>query len=217
MFSGTTQPIVSDSTQRHGGEPNWTDLIDRIRACDSDAVAELYAKFCKGLRYFLLRQLGSQDAEDRVHDVIIAVIKAIQSGSVRESEKLPGFVKTVAHRSCARSIASLVKDRQREGDLDEKTANARDCQIDPEARVLIQERVGIARQAFFQLSVRDMEVLRRFYLEEQLPGRICRDMNLTDTQFRSIKSRAKGRFGEIGRKRVSAKTCLLQSLQPRVA
>lgn len=154
--------------------------------------------------------------EDGVHDVIIAVIKAIQSGSVREPEKLPGFVKTIAQRRCARSVTNLAKKRQREGDI-EKTANAPDCQIDPETRLLIQEQVEIARQALSQLSARDQEVLRRFYVEEQLPRQICCDMNLTEAHFRLVKSRAKARFGEIGRKRVTSKSSLVQRLQRRAA
>jgi DNA-directed RNA polymerase specialized sigma24 family protein len=53
------------------------------------------------------------------------------------------------------------------------------------------------------LPKRDREVLARFYLEEQAHGQICREMGLTETQFRLVKSRAKARFGELGKTRFS--------------
>jgi RNA polymerase sigma-70 factor, ECF subfamily len=56
------------------------------------------------------------------------------------------------------------------------------------------------------IGKRDREVLIRFYLEEQTPERICREMGLTETQFRLIKSRAKARFGELGKRRFALKS-----------
>ena len=53
------------------------------------------------------------------------------------------------------------------------------------------------------LPQRDREILIRFYLHEQRPEQICEDMNLSETQFRLIKSRAKARFGELGKRRMS--------------
>lgn len=50
------------------------------------------------------------------------------------------------------------------------------------------------------LAVRDREILMRFYLDEQSQDQICAEMGLTETQFRLLKSRAKARFGELGRK-----------------
>ena len=46
----------------------------------------------------------------------------------------------------------------------------------------------------------DRQVLLRFYYQGQMPEQICRDLGLTDTQFRLRKSRAKKRFEEIARK-----------------
>ena len=43
----------------------------------------------------------------------------------------------------------------------------------------------------------------RFYLREQTPEEICDEMGLTETQFRLLKSRAKARFAELGRKKLS--------------
>jgi hypothetical protein len=40
----------------------------------------------------------------------------------------------------------------------------------------------------------DLEPRRRFYLRQQSPETICRELDLTETQFRLKKSRAKARL-----------------------
>jgi hypothetical protein len=50
------------------------------------------------------------------------------------------------------------------------------------------------------MPARDREVLTRFYLQEQTVSQIAEEMSITETQFRLIKSRAKARFSELGRK-----------------
>jgi RNA polymerase sigma-70 factor (ECF subfamily) len=55
------------------------------------------------------------------------------------------------------------------------------------------------------LPARDKEILTRFYLREQSQEQICAEMSLTETQFRLLKSRAKARFGEIGKKKLASK------------
>jgi DNA-directed RNA polymerase specialized sigma24 family protein len=50
------------------------------------------------------------------------------------------------------------------------------------------------------ISRRDREILRRFYVEEQSQETICEEMGLSYNQFRLLKSRAKARFGELGKR-----------------
>ena len=59
------------------------------------------------------------------------------------------------------------------------------------------------KDVLYSISERDREILTRFYLREQSQEQICEDMNLTETQFRLLKSRAKARFGELGRRKVT--------------
>ncbi len=50
------------------------------------------------------------------------------------------------------------------------------------------------------LTARDREILTRFFLLVQSEDEICAEMGLMETQFRLLKSRAKARFAELGRK-----------------
>jgi RNA polymerase sigma-70 factor, ECF subfamily len=63
------------------------------------------------------------------------------------------------------------------------------------------------------LSWRDREILTRFYLRGESQERVCSEMNLTGTQFRLLKSRAKARFGELGKRRLQQRS--LPSVFPR--
>ena len=62
------------------------------------------------------------------------------------------------------------------------------------------ERAEIARKVLNGVSRRDRDILNRFYVLEQSQEQICADMGLSYNQFRLLKSRAKARFGEMGKK-----------------
>ena len=53
------------------------------------------------------------------------------------------------------------------------------------------------RDLLGSLNDKERQILTRFYLHEQSKEQICREMDLTDTQFRLAKSRAKQRLGRM--------------------
>jgi RNA polymerase sigma-70 factor (ECF subfamily) len=67
----------------------------------------------------------------------------------------------------------------------------------------VRQKAELMKSALEALSQRDRDILVRFYLQEQSQEQICREMSLTETQFRLLKSRAKAKFGEIGRKKLA--------------
>ena len=77
-----------------------------------------------------------------------------------------------------------------------------DERVDPEGDALRRQKVEIMEQVLETISTRDREILTRFYLYEQSQEQICREMGLNDTQFRLLKSRAKSRFAELGKRRL---------------
>ena len=180
----------------------WSPLVERIRAGDRAAMEELYGLFSKGIRFYLCRQLGPQDLDDRLHDVFLTITQAIQSGELREPERLMGYVRTVVRRQVAARIDANVNARRRQASLEDGIV-LRDHSPDPERLAIRGETIEVALRILNSITKRDREVLVRFYLDEQPAEQICRDMDLTETQFRLIKSRAKARFGELGKARLS--------------
>jgi RNA polymerase sigma-70 factor, ECF subfamily len=201
---------LDENTPRQHGEPDpanplpdidWADLVACIQQGRPEAMERLYAIFGRGIRFYLTRQLGAQDIEDKIHDIFIITLNAIRRGDLREPERLMGFVRTIARRLVASQITRLIEERREHSDVEENPALI-DRRVDPEAEIIHDERVLLMRAVLEEIAGKDREILTRFYLYEQPQEQICREMKLTDTQFRLLKSRAKARFGELGRKRL---------------
>jgi RNA polymerase sigma-70 factor, ECF subfamily len=175
-------------------------MVERIQAGDPSGMEELYGVFNTGIRFYLCRQLGPQDLDDKVHDAFLTITQSIRRGDLREPERLMGYVRTVIRRQVAGYIGTAVESRRNLVDPDHGVM-LRDRQPDPERKAIEGQNVELAMRVLNSLPRRDREVLVRFYLQEQSPRQICRDMSLTQTQFRLTKSRAKARFTELGQAR----------------
>src|ERR1039458_10207376 len=191
----------------HVAEPAWEELVERIRAGETSGMEELYRVFSNGIRFYLYRQFGSQDLDDKVHDIFVIVALAIRGGELREPERLMGYVRTVVRRQVAGYIESAVHSRVRQTGLD-KGMLLSDRRPDPERAAIERQNMDLAMRVLNSVRKRDREVLIRFYLKEQTAPEICREMDLSDTQFRLIKSRAKTRFGELGKSRLGLPTVI---------
>ena len=194
-----------DDSATAASSVDWQELVARIRCGDESGMAELYRVFGRGIRYYLCRQLGLQELDDKVHDTFVIVVQAILRGDLREPERLMGFVRTVVRRQVAAHIDHVVHSRREELHLD-VGVRVVDAGRNPEQHMAFQQKVDFMLQILDRLSPRDREILNRFYLQEQPQEQICREMNLTETQFRLLKSRAKARFGELGKRKLQQKT-----------
>lgn len=181
---------------------DFASLVERIRVSDPQGMEELYRIFSRGVRYYLCRQLGTQELEDKVHDTFLIVVQAIRRGDLREPERLMGFIRTVVRRQVAAHIETTIHTRREQLDLETGAALA-DGNHGPEETAIVAQKAELMEKILRGLNKRDREILTRFYLDEQPQEKICAEMKLTDTQFRLLKSRAKTRFGELGRKRLA--------------
>jgi RNA polymerase sigma factor (sigma-70 family) len=182
------------------GSSDWEALVAQIREGGQAGMEALYATFSRGIRFYLSRQLGPQELEDKMHDTFLIVVQAIQKGELREPSRLMGFVRTIVRRQVASYIGKLVSNRRDQVEI-ETGVRIADLRRNPEELAIDDQRVEIMRQLLRGISNRDREILTRFYLDGQSQEQICSEMGLTSTQFRLLKSRAKARFGELGRRR----------------
>lgn len=209
----TAEPTVDNESvdQLPGGDDayaGWVDLVQRIRAVEegsqAEGMEELYQLFSRGIRFYLVRQLGAQELDDKIHDTFVVVVQAIRRGELREPSRLMGFVRTIVRRQVAAHIDKVVQSRREQTELD-NTVRIADPGADPEEIAIFSERKDLIHRVLSEIPARDREILTRFYLEEQSQEQICSEMDLSDTQFRLLKSRAKARFGELGKKRLAHK------------
>jgi RNA polymerase sigma-70 factor (ECF subfamily) len=193
------EPNVEVAVQE---ETSWVALVERVRSGDPSGLEELYRVFSKGIRFYLCRQVGPQDLDDKVHDLFLIITEAIQRGDLREPERLMGYVRTIVRRQVAAHIDNAVQARRNQTDLEYGLALS-DFRPNPERRIIDEQNMALAMRILNSLHKREREVLMRFYLKEQTAEQICGEMDLTETQFRLIKSRAKARFGELGKRRLA--------------
>jgi RNA polymerase sigma-70 factor (ECF subfamily) len=210
----TSGPILTlPNTSQEGGHPEGgrdpslsyaelEKLVNRIHLRETDGMAELYELFWSSICFYLCRQLGPQEMNDKVHDTFVIVVEAIQLGELRDASRLMGFVRTVARRQVSVYIDKVVQARRSQMDLD-STVPLADLRRNPEERAMFRERSELLIRVLGELSNLDREILTRHYLEEESQQQICSEMALTETQFRLLKSRAKARFGELGKKRLA--------------
>jgi RNA polymerase sigma-70 factor, ECF subfamily len=180
---------------------NWSELVDQVKAGEDAGMEQLYRLFSRGIRYYLCRQLGAQELDDKVHDTFLIVVHAIQRGDLREPDRLMGFVRTIVRRQVAAYIDEAVHSRREQAELDTGHAIV-DLNQNPEQIAMEHQKADLMKSVLSSLSERDREILERFYIKEQDQGQICGEMHLSETQFRLLKSRAKARFGEIGKKKL---------------
>jgi len=188
-----------------GAPVDWPELVRRIRQGEESGMEELYRVFGRGIRFYLCRQLGIQELDDKVHDTFLIVVQAIRRGDLREPERLMGFVRTVVRRQVAAHIDQVVHSRREELHLD-VGVRVVDARRNPEQNMAWQQKVEFMEEVLKRLAPRDREILTRFYLHEESQEQICSEMNLSETQFRLLKSRAKARFGELGKRKLQQKT-----------
>jgi RNA polymerase sigma factor (sigma-70 family) len=183
---------------------DWPELVARIQRGDDTGMEDLYRLFARGIRFYLCRQLGMQELDDKVHDTFLIVVQAIRRGDLREPDRLMGFVRTVVRRQVAAHIDQVVHSRRDEMHLD-VGVRVVDGRRNPEQNMAYQQKGDFMREILRQLSDRDREILTRFYLHEETQEEICTEMGLTETQFRLLKSRAKARFGDMGKRKMQQK------------
>ena len=194
----------SDHSTSTCNRVDWHELVARIQRGENSGLEDLYGLFARGIRFYLCRQLGPQELDDKVHDAFLIVVQAIKKGELREPERLMGFVRTVVRRQVAAYIDDVVHSRREELHLDVGVRVA-DGRNNPEQTAAFRQKVEFMTSILRSLSDRDREILTRFYLDEQPQEQICEEMNLTETQFRLLKSRAKARFGELGKRKLQQK------------
>jgi RNA polymerase sigma factor (sigma-70 family) len=187
-----------DTTARIAG------LLPLIRDNDEAAAEQLCRLLTRGISLLIRRRVDAQDIEDQIQEVLLEVLSAVKADKVRCPEAMTAFARAIAVRKSAAYIDSRVKQRSyAAGRAEDLNLPASSGDAIPERTYFDKEQVEIARRALSSLNLREQEVLRRFYVDEQSQEHICLQMKLSATQFRLLKSRAKARFGDIGKSLLS--------------
>lgn len=177
----------------------FSEVVRLVQAGDSEGMTALYGFLSRGLRPYLARQVDAQDIQDKLHDVFLEVVRAIQRDQLRDPECLIAFARTVARRKVAVHIATMARGRRDQAGF-ESVSHLPSALGTPEGELISRQHKEMVGKTLIQLSNRERDVLTRFYCQEQDQAQICAEMGLTDTQFRLLKWRSKARFAQLSRK-----------------
>lgn len=164
-------------------------IVAGIRAHDPEAVQRLYEICSKGVRLILSRHLNKTDVDDKVHDIFILMVNAVRSDALCDPRCLAKYLHTLVRNQIARYVTREIPKRTSTIDDSELHEFADRSAMSAEEAMIRRERVAIVLRMLRASSVRNREVMIRFYVREQSPEDICRAMKLTPGQFRQIKHR----------------------------
>jgi RNA polymerase sigma-70 factor (ECF subfamily) len=148
------------------------------------------------------RKMSLENAKDQHHCVFAILLDAIQSGAIEDPQTFPSYAVMVAKRQAQQYLQNL---SNKPADYDRRLLDDSCSYAKVNSEVMLEnaERNALMHQTIAMLKVQEREILDRIYVQEQSSEEICKDMALTETQFRVLKSRAKGRFRRIWPKTVA--------------
>jgi RNA polymerase sigma-70 factor (ECF subfamily) len=193
---------MNEASVPQGGSDPIVDLVRRIVSGEPAAEAELVDRFSRALS-FLLRRLTRDDtaAEDLYQETFRLVIEKVRNGELREPERLPGFVSSMARNLFLGSVRRGGRRQKWQGDSEAAEA-APDPAPGQLARLLAKERAAAVRGVLAELkNDRDREILSRHYISGEDKEDICRDLELSDLHFNRVLFRARQRYKELFERR----------------
>ena len=156
----------------------------------------MIAQYGKGLLLMLRKRTNNAVwADDLYQDTFALVLQKIRTGSVREPEKLAGFIHQIARNLLIRD--SRVEKR-RGGEGDQSLADLINCHRNPLFQLEKKQLAKLVRQVLAGMKQeRDRRILYSFYINEEEKGEICHDLGVDPAHFDVILHRARQRFSEL--------------------
>jgi DNA-directed RNA polymerase specialized sigma24 family protein len=166
--------------------------------------------FSAGIRFLLRRRLGNGYTEEAFDDVIATVIQSTHGADPPEPEELARLVLAAVRRqqpSYPMPVATrhgLGISRRKDsacsmrGDCEHKAVERESWSLPCAAESSSAcASLGIALRIIEETPKRHRKALALFYAGEVPAGEVCQKTGLTETQFLSIKDRARARFSEV--------------------
>lgn len=174
-------------------ETTEAELHHMVREGAVGACEGLYTLVAKVARGTTRRAASwGSDPEDLLHDVYVAVYRAIRSGAVRSPERLGAYVVSTAQKRVNDSLRRHI--RRRMEPMEEEGARYAGRGLDPERQVVMADLRDRLEVLLGNLPKVDQTIVRNFYYDEMPWQTIAEKLRLSPTQFRLRKCRALARM-----------------------
>lgn len=160
-------------------------LVERIRAGDSDAERELFARYSRPVYSIALARTRDREAaRDLTQDVFLAALPQVRDGRLREAARLGAFLYGIM-RNLVQNRARVHARTPPQVELTPEIA-AIDGRLEFEA----SDRRRRVAAAMEELSADDRQILTMSLVDGLKPGEIAKALSLGDEVVRTRKSRA---------------------------
>jgi RNA polymerase sigma-70 factor (ECF subfamily) len=168
------------------------ELVAKIQGGESEAEAQLYAKYSARVYYVALRHTRSpEDAEDVRAETFFRVLQAIRGNNLRSASSVAAFILGTSRNV----MHELARKRQLET-MDQ--SGIPEASVPSHERFLLDSGVRSAiERTIARLKPRERELLRLYYYEELPRHEIARRIGIAEERVRLVKSRALKRFREL--------------------
>lgn len=169
-------------------------LADRIARRDRSAEEEFVRRYRMGLLKVLRQRTGREsEAEDLLHDAFIIALKRLRQGTIRQPERLSGFMFGLARNLVIDQIRK--EHRRRTDSADDWLPLIPDGHPGQLSEMLRAEKALIARRVLSKLQLeRDRQILFRYYIAGEDKKQICLDLQLSSLHFNRVLHRARCRY-----------------------
>lgn len=170
-----------------GDQPiRWEEMVSRIQAGDPSAEEELGSFFrARVMALAMVRLRDPELAEEVAQETLLAVLKALRDSSVREPEKLPGFVYGTARNLVNNHLRSMSQ-RPNHVPLDFEGVSSSDVAQEAEW----EEQRRVVRAALDEMKPLDRKILLLTLVEGLHPREIAPQVGLSAENVRTRKARA---------------------------
>jgi len=159
-------------------------LVARILSGERVAEEELVARYRRAIFAIAAARTGSRDvARDLTQDVLIAVLKAVRKGQVREWDKLAAFIQGTTRNLINNHFKT--SGRHMETDLDA----AESFSTDPVQELEAAERARLVREELKRYSALDQQILLFSLVDGHSLAEIAGRVKLSHEAVRARKSR----------------------------
>jgi RNA polymerase sigma-70 factor (ECF subfamily) len=159
-------------------------LAQRILAGDRSAEDELVSTYRRGVFVIAMARTRDRDAAlDLTQEILIAILKALRSGQLRDSAKLAAFIQGTARNLINNYLRT--KAHHAEVELDDEAYSA-----DPVLELESLERRRLVQRELESFSITDRQILLLSLVDGHSLAEVAQRLNLSHEAVRARKSRA---------------------------
>jgi RNA polymerase sigma-70 factor, ECF subfamily len=159
-------------------------LARRIIAGDRSAEDELVSTYRRGV--FVIAVARTRDREaaaDLTQEILIAILKALRDGQLREATKLAAFIQGTARNLINNYLRN--KAHHTEVELDDEAYSS-----DPVEELESLERKRLVRRELQSFSITDQQILLLSLVDGHSLAEVAQRLNMSHDAVRARKSRA---------------------------